>query len=123
MNQDTNLEDSLEALGAALRSRPRLTDRVMDEVRRAVAEGAMPSQTTVRRPRQLFAAAAGTFAMVAAILLAVMMLFPSRSVGWAEVTQAIHAQKWIRATVRYPAGKDGTMWLSPGQPVWAFRGK
>jgi hypothetical protein len=121
MNQDTNLEDSLEALGAALRSRPRLTDRVMDEVRRAVAEGAMPPQTTVRRPRQLFAAAAGTFAMVAAILLAVMMLFPSRSVGWAEVTQAIHAQKWIRATVRYTDGGNGTMWLSPDQQIWAFR--
>jgi hypothetical protein len=121
MNQDTSLEDSLETLGAALRSRPRLTDRVMDEVRRDVAEGAMPPRTTVRRPWKRFAAAAGTFAMVAAILLAVMMLFPSRSVGWAEVTQAIHAQKWIRATVRFPDGADGTMWLSPDQQIWAFR--
>ena len=67
----------------------------MDEVRRAVAEGAIPPPTTVRRARHLFAAAAGTFAMVAAILLTVMMLFPSRSAGWAEVTQPIYAAKWI----------------------------
>ena len=36
-------------------------------------------------------------------------------------TQAIHAQKWIHATVRYPEGGDGTMWLSPDQQIWALR--
>ena len=59
--------------------------------------------------------------MVAAILLAVMMLFPSHSVGWAEVTQAIHAQKWIHAMVRHHDGKSSEMWLSPDQQIWAFR--
>jgi hypothetical protein len=121
MNQDTNLEDSLEALGAALRSRPRLTDRVIDEIRRTVTDGAITPPTKVRRPRQLLAAAAATLAMVAAIVLAVMTLFPARSVGWAEVTQAIHAQKWIHGTVTYTKGEDGAMWLSPDQQIWAFR--
>ncbi len=50
MNQNTDLEDRLEALGAALRSRPRLTDRVMDEVRQSVTDGSIQDQSNSGRP-------------------------------------------------------------------------
>jgi hypothetical protein len=42
-------------------------------------------------------------------------------VVWADVTQAIRAQGWIRGTVTFADGEDGTMWLSPGREIWAFR--
>ena len=38
MNQNSSLDDRLEALGVALRARPRLTDRVMDKVRESASE-------------------------------------------------------------------------------------
>ena len=53
MNQNTDLEDRLEALGAALRSRPRLTDRVMDEVRQSVTDGSIQDQSNSGRPSML----------------------------------------------------------------------
>ena len=133
MNQNTNIEDCLEALGVALRARPRLTNRVMDEVRQSVGDGSIQDQSMVARPsmllpramprgrRQLFTAAAGTVATISVVVVAAIMLFPSPSVGWADVTKAIQVQKWIRGTVKFTNGEDGTMWLSPEQQIWAFR--
>lgn len=133
MNEHINLEASLEALGASLRSRPRLADRVMDEVRRAAADGSNDAQSTpallpmgaprrmLRGRRQFFSVAAGTIASISAALLAAIMMLPSPSVGWAEVTRAVEAQPWIRGTATFPQGGQGTMWLSSEQKVWAFQ--
>ena len=90
---------------AALRSRPRLTDRVMDEVRQSVADGSIQDQSKFGRPsmlapramsrrrRRLFTAAAGTIATIGVVLLVAIMMFPSPSVGWADVTKAIQSRK------------------------------
>jgi len=124
MNQNSSLDDRLEALGVALRARPRLTDRVMDKVRESATEDAterLPTRATIRRRRQLVTMVAGTVATISVALLIVITLFPSSSVGWAEVTKAIQSQKWIRGTATYSDGKRATMWLSPDRRIWAFR--
>lgn len=130
MNQNDTLEIDLQALGAALQARPRLTDRVLDELRASSATGladtppddlpaAAPRDAFLRRP--LLAAAAGLMAMVGVGLSIAIMLIPSPSVGWADVTEAIQAQKWIRGKATYEDGKQSTVWLSPERQVWAFR--
>ncbi len=126
MNDNTPLEDRLESLGAALRSRPGLTRRVMDQVRKSAADGSTPgfstytASFTIRRHRRLFTASAGMAAMIGVAILIASTLFPSRSVGWAEVTKAIQSQKWIRGTVTHADGKGATMWLAPERRIWAF---
>ncbi|HEX8201596.1 MAG TPA: hypothetical protein VF590_14015, partial [Isosphaeraceae bacterium] len=126
MSRDRDLEDRLESLGAELRSRPGVTDRVMEEVRRSVADGPARARSTspgasmpapramLRGRRRLLATAAGTVGAIAAVLLVAITMLPSSSVAWADVTQAIRAQEWIRGTVTFANGEDGTMWLSPG---------
>ncbi len=127
MNQHTSLEDRLKALGSVLRKGPRLTDRMMDEVRESAADGSTPRRSTLaprvamRRRWQLLAAAAGTVSAISVGVWVVLALLPSPSVGWADVTKAIQSQKWIRGTVAYSDGRRGTMWLSPERQVWAFR--
>jgi len=56
-------------------------------------------------------------------VLIALLVVPSPSVGWADVTKAIQSQKWIRGTVTYPDGDPGTMWLSPQRQIWAFKSK
>lgn len=56
----------------------------------------------------------------AACVLA-FLLFPSASAGWTDVTAAVNAQKWIRATTTYLQGGQGRMWYSPQRQVWAFQ--
>jgi len=119
MKPNDPLEDRLEALGSALRARPRLTDGVMDEVRKTVADGLTPRRSpraAIGRRWRIFAAATATSAV--ALLIALAML-PSPTVGWADVTTAIQAQEWIRGTVTYSDGRRAAMWLSPTRQVWA----
>jgi hypothetical protein len=127
MNQYAPLEERLESLGAALRERPRLTDRVMNEVRESSAglseasstlARIAPRATTLSR-RSLFAVV-GVGAAIGAGLLMAITLFSPLSVGWAEVTKAIQSQNWIRGTVDYSDGRRGTMWLSPARQIWAY---
>ena len=80
MKPNVTVEDRLEALGAALRTRPRATDRVMDEVRALATSGAteaLPSpsprvRTTSRLGRivmnRRFQLSAGALVSAAAIL-------------------------------------------------------
>jgi len=128
MNQNTSLEDRLEALGAAIRERPRLTDRVMDEVRESGADGPTeepPTPLTRAKQRRwkILAASVISVATVAGGVLIALLIVPSPSVGWADVTKAIQSQKWIRGTAAFPDDRDGTMWLSPERQIWAFRSK
>jgi hypothetical protein len=67
----------------------------------------------------MLATASAVAALAAAVFVAVT-LAPSRSVGWAEVTQAIQAQKWIRGATTNADGKRATMWLAPERGIWAF---
>ena len=62
-----------------------------------------------------------TVATVAGAVLIVLLIVPSPSVGWADVTKAIQSQKWIRGTVTYADGDRGTMWLSPERQILAFK--
>jgi hypothetical protein len=126
MNQHAFLEDRLESLGAALRARPSLHERVMDQVRQSAALRSTRELSTRssrfqfgRRPRFL-AASAGTFATIAAAMLFAITLFPSESVGWEEVAKAIQTQKWIRGSASLADGKDAKMWMSPARQTWAF---
>ena len=126
MNQHLSLEDRLQALGTALQARPRLSDRAMEEIRKlggspAVEESSQPTPLSDRRSgRRIFAATVGLVATICAVLLIALTVFRSPSVSWAEVTQAIQSQNWIRGTFSAPNGHQGTMWLSPRRQVWAF---
>ena len=127
MNQNDPLEQRLESLGAALQERPRLTDRVMEQVRQmdnvkgeahaAFAENDRRQPIGHARRWKMFSAAA-----VATCALGLLMIFwPSRSAGWEDVLQAVRARPWMRGTVTYLDGKQGTMWLSLKEKLWAFR--
>lgn len=116
-------EDNLRAALRPLRVDPDLFDaavreRLKADPRRREAERA--PHAAPRRRRRLLGVAASAAATVAAALLIVMTLFPSPSVGWDEVTQAIQTQKWIRGTSLHD-GQRVTMWLSPERQVWAFQ--
>ncbi len=126
MNQNTPLEDRLEALGTTLRERPRLTDRVMDEVRESVADDATEEPSTLaprggKRRWRLVAASVVTVATVAGAVLIALLVVPSPSVGWADVTKAIQSQQWIRGTLT-DSGDRSNIWLSPERQIWARRG-
>ena len=127
MKLNAAVEDCLEAVGATLRARPRLTERVMQKVRRLTAHHSteepsnLAPRPRVHRRRRLLAAAFATVGTVSAVVLIALALLPSPSVGWADVTTAIQSQKWIRGTVTYPDGGRATIWLSPERQIWAFR--
>ncbi len=87
MNENTGLEDRLESLGEALRARSQLTDRVMDEVRKSVADRTIEQTSTLAprvtmRRRPLLTVVVGSVAAISIVLLAVVSLFPSPSVGY-----------------------------------------
>lgn len=65
--------------------------------------------------RPWFLAASATVTVAAACVVALLMM-PSSSVGWDDVTKAVKSQPWIRATTT-----NSTTWLSPERQVWAFR--
>lgn len=102
MNQNLSVEDRLEAVGVVLRSRPRLTGRVMEAVRQTATDPplsdsralVLPSKRapgiTQRGHRRLLAA--GAIAMISAVLLIAITVFPSPSISWAEVTKAIRCK-------------------------------
>lgn len=128
MNANHELEQQLESLGNALRERPRLTDRVMEQVRQLpalVAEGpsprhepsALPSKGHVGRRWQLI----GATSVAAVAMLLVAFFSPSRSAGWEDVVKAIRDRPWMRARTTHLNGKTGTMWLSTQRQIWAFR--
>jgi hypothetical protein len=60
-------------------------------------------------------AASATVTVAAACVIALLMM-PSSSIGWDDVTKAVKSQQWIRATTTH-----STTWLSPERQVWAFR--
>lgn len=124
MNRRNTLEDQLESIGAALRSRPSLSDRVMTQVRSAVAEDAVPAAPAVLQvqPRRRFLRSAMAAAVAIAAAALVAILFPSPSaIGCAQVAEALKAQKWIRGQVTYANGKQGTVWISPKRQLWALK--
>jgi hypothetical protein len=129
MNRYASLEKRLETLGSALRDRPSLAERVMNEIRetgaghsvaeRAVAAGDDPHGRGVFRRRwPVLTAAIG---IVSALAVLAFLMVPTPSAGWAEVSKAISAKKWIRATTTYVGGQHGTIWLSPARKLWAYK--
>ncbi len=126
MNHNASLEDRLESLGTVLRARPRLTGRVMEQLRESAADGStavLPARTpyfTIPRHRRLVSVAASMAAMIGVAFFVAITLFPQQSVGWAEVTKAIQSQKWIRGTSIFAGEKRATMWLAPQRRIWAF---
>lgn len=124
MNRDSFLEDRLESFGTRLREWPAVTPSVIDQLRQATPISSLPpmegttSQVGMRGGRRLLAVTS-TLAAIVVPLLAVT-LFPSRSVAWTEVVQAIQSQNWIRGTKTDADGKRSTMWLSPKRETWAF---
>ena len=127
MSPNISLEDRLESLGAALRSRPRQTAELMDKVREAALTGSTERPVSLRlhdllrRRRKLITAATGTMAAICAVLLIAIVWSPSQAVGWAEVAKAIQSQKWIHGTITFADGEPGAMWMSPERQIWAFR--
>lgn len=122
MNENRPLEEQLKAVGTALRSRPRIADRVMVDVREAAARRStmepVRDKPRVRLGRRRFTIA--TFTTVAVVTTAVgllMTLAPVPSVGWAQMIIALQTQPWIRGR----EGNQGTMWLSPQHRIWAYR--
>lgn len=121
MNENDSLKDRLETVGAALRSRPVIADRVMAQVREQVVE-LEDSRPVARVWRRRLAAAVLSLAGMAATLVAILFaLAPSPSVGWAQVVEALQTQRWIRGKVTFASGGEGTMWVSPYQQVWAYK--
>ena len=51
-------------------------------------------------------------------MIALGLVFaPTTSLGWADVSKAMQAQRWIHLRNE----KDGEIWVSPEQKVWAFK--
>ncbi len=122
MNQHNTLEDRLERLGSALRERPSVTDRVLQELHQSPVAGALTKPAPIvgssRAPRP-WSFVITTGAVVTVLAIVAVFTLPARSVGWEEVNQAIKSQKWIRASVTYLGGQHGTIWLSPERGLWA----
>jgi hypothetical protein len=123
MNPDKHWEDRLERLGAQLRERPPLTDRVMTQLRQSLAEGlvASPAKTVSPRPAHRRWPFVTAVAAIAALVAIALIAFPRHSVGWDEINQAVRAQNWIRASVTYVDGQRGTIWMSPQRGIWAYK--
>jgi hypothetical protein len=122
MNPDKTWEDRLERLGSQLRERPPLTDRVLAQLRQLPADARVAGPATIVAPRQAGRWPWVTAACAVAALVAVALIaFPRHSVGWDEVNQAVRAQNWIRASVTYVDGKQGTIWMSPQRRIWAYK--
>ncbi len=125
MSHEPTLEDRLEFVGAFLQTRPSVVGRMMDQLRQPITHSTtlVPSARIPRfriDRRRRFLATAGTVATFAVAIPIIVMLFPSRSVGWTEVVEAIQSQKWIRGTATLPDGKRATMWFAPKREIWAF---
>jgi hypothetical protein len=129
MNRDASLEQRLETLGSALRDRPSLGERVMNEIRESgaqlsVAQSAVATQPAphtrgaFRRRWPFLTAAIGVGSALAVLAF---FMAPTPSAGWAEVSKAISSKKWIRATTTYLGGQHGTIWLSPARKLWAYK--
>jgi hypothetical protein len=124
MNQNHPLENRLELLGVALRQRPSVTDRVMQELRQSPTASALAKPARIvgsSRARRRWPLVVVTGAVVTLLAMITVFTLPARSVGWEEVNQAIKSQKWIRASVTYLGGQHGTIWLSPERGIWAYK--
>src|SRR6185295_17222970 len=124
MSQSISLEERLETLGAALRERPSVTPRAMQDVRELVASGwSRRSAVSPPKPARIRWRVFAVAAVLCLAVTALLSLLPSSGVTWAEMRKAIQAQKWIHATASLPNGESGEMWLSPERNVWAFKFK
>jgi hypothetical protein len=121
MNQNS-LEERLERVGAALRERPSVVDRVIQDLHQSRAVGSPSTASQIaRRARRGWPFVIATAAVVVALAAFGLLTVPTRSVGWADVNQAIKSQKWIRASVAYRDAGRGTIWLSPERGIWAYK--
>jgi len=119
MNQNTNIEDCLEALGTVMRSRPRLTDRVMSEVRQLVADAQARPARAPRFSRRRWLAG---LAAAAAVAAACWLLWQPGA-GWAKMQSAVQSKPWVHLTCKdLPADSHGRleMWLSHPRSVYAI---
>ncbi len=126
MNQKPSLEQSLQALGAELRSRPRKTQDIMRHVRQVVPIDDSPKRDSSRskwtpRRRCLITVVAGFLSTMGAAALIVLWLLPQPSIGWEDVAKALRSQEWIRGTRTLAGDEKATMWISPKRETWAFR--
>jgi hypothetical protein len=116
-------DDALDrAIGAvtAQPSPPHVKDRVL-----GAAAAFTPRLCRRLRPaqRRFWRVVAASVATIAAASLLALLMLPSASVGWADVTRAVQSQDWIRATAASAENKEdkhGTIWLSPQRQLWAF---
>jgi hypothetical protein len=129
MNRDASLEERLDTLGSALRDRPSLAERVMNEIRQSglelsVAQSAVETRSdphTRRAFRRRWPVLTAAVGAVCALAVLAFIMAPTPSAGWAEVSKAISSKKWIRATMTYVGGQQGTIWLSPARKLWAHK--
>jgi hypothetical protein len=136
MKPNAAIEDRLEALGVTLRTRPPVTDRVMDEVRRLAASGAteeLPTllpRATIRRHRQLITTttrrlkrtAIAAAAVVVVFLVGVWLWIGKESRAWAQVVDAVRAKPWVHGVSQPAEGTEKLeMWFSMRNPVQAVR--
>ena len=123
MNQKLSIEEQLEAWGTALRDRPRLTERVMEEIRPLAGQGeartTAPQPVTPQRRRYLWALA-GTLLTLSLGMVIVVSILPAPAVVWADVIQAVQSQKWIRGTMTSANGQQSMIWQSAESQVWAI---
>jgi hypothetical protein len=116
---DDALDRAIHAI-AAQPAPPDVKKRVLETAVAFTPRAGGRVQSLRRHSWRLAASAAA--AIVAASLLALLML-PSASVGWADVTKAIQSQRWIRIAGIHK--RDGlnwksVMWISPKLQIWAF---
>ena len=120
MNQKLPIEEQLEAWGDALRDRPRLTSRVMEEIRPAAGEGKteapVPRPSMPLRLRYLWAFA-GTMLTLSLCVAIAVSIIPTSAVVWADVTQAVQSQIWIRGTSASSDGRQIFLWQSTERQV------
>lgn len=124
MSSTDPMETRLESLGSFLRERPALGERVMQEVRRSESDTAASDKAKLlagrRARRRNWPWVAAVTALGVALALS-LTFFRHAAIGWAEVTGAIRAQRWIRAQTTYADGQRAELWVSPQLKLWALK--
>lgn len=123
IDREFSRDESGDPLGQMIRaamaqpSPPEVRNRVIETA--AALNGSSPALLRRTRRRSWLLVASVTAAVSAASVLGILLL-PSATVGWEDVTKAVTSQPWIRATLTRN-GKQDTFWLSPERQIWAFR--
>ena len=113
-------DDTLDRAIRAARTQPyppEVKDRVIDK---AIAYTTNCPARKRSIHRWSWGILASTTAVIAVAFALILLLLPSKTVGWEDVLKTINSQPWIHTTYGVPDGRRAEMWLSPQRQVWAF---